>query len=367
MKKVLLFLACICSLVLITGGGIVQKRPRAYSPTETPSGSDYTELTPIIITPTGTTSTFNDYDVFTNHSIPKGSVLDLMVCNYSTTTTEGGARNDGSSLSRYLDLTGYYSTSIGYMSARFICTVDSSSGNIELYSENNSNIRFIIIGYWGSGTYTERFDTITVTSGTDNQFTDINLNTLFSTPVSRVYDVAMGHAVNGARNMGVRANGSSLSRLIDVPNSFGGGATVLNMFVKADASGIIEIYLEVYNQCTGYSMGYWDSSTDYEERFDDITPTSDSTWNDKDLTSYVSSPLFVEVLGLKKTTGTHTLGVRSKDSSTLTRTIAVGNGGANTTQYGGATFTSNLDADDILQVYSTDYVDAQFYHAGYFK
>jgi len=350
-------------------GGIINRIPRAFTAAATPTGDGYTEVNATAFSPTGTVDQFNDYDLYTNQSIPKGAVVEILVANSDATVEYyGGVCSDGqSALARKIQLAKKDGSTAGQLQCvRMITTCHSSTGKIEIYAENNTAISFEILGYWEGITFTERFDLITgITSGTDNMFTDVNLNTLFSTPVSRVYDIANGTFAAVKYYSGVRANGSSLDRRIDMGQAVGGGGNVTNWTVKADASGIIEVWLGNYLNCKAYSLGYFDATVDYQEAFDLVTPGNDDTWTSTDMTAYVTSPLQIEILFDVDYDGGY-VGGRGGDSASTTRKVEL-SGLPAAGQHYSTTFNSIPDTDDVIYLYGLDVSDCQFYHIGYFK
>ena len=58
--------------------------------------------------------------------------------------------------------------------------------------------------------------------------------------------------------MGVRENGSTFERKIELHESESGGADVFTMHVKADENSIIECYLENYTIGAFYLVGWWE-------------------------------------------------------------------------------------------------------------
>ena len=341
----------------------INRIPRAYSGAQPAPSLSYVELSPIFITPS-TAGSWTAYNL-NSHGIPKGAVVEIYAANKdSANEYYGGVRNVGSALDRRIQLV-KAETADSYSTVRMLSTVNTS-GEVEYYAENTSSIVFIIMGYWEGATFTERFDSID--NGTANAWTDYNLNSNFSTPVNQVYDIAICNSSTAERYAGVRANGSSLARYYDLGRAEGGGETCYNMFVKADASGIIEVFEEVTADIHCYSMGYWDTTLDYQELFEDISPSNSATWENKDISSYITDALFVESTLMQSTTASqkYNAGTRVNGSS-QDRYFASLSLGNNAAFRGGYAVTCNVDSAGFIQVYAGDDSKAYFNLIGYFK
>jgi len=135
---------------------------------------------------------------------------------------------------------------------------EDANGKIEVYTENAS-IDFRLVGYWTTapGTYTEEFASVGKPAS-DNSWLDLDL-TAGGAPDSSICEMLMCNGATRYENqMGVRANGSSLARILDVHEAEGSGRDCGRMHVKSDGSAVIEQRMEDVSD-TGefYLMGYW--------------------------------------------------------------------------------------------------------------
>lgn len=159
-------------------------------------------------TPAGTG--WQNYDIYTNKSVPKGAIAAILIRYNSTgTTVDAGVRTDGSSLSRYirvqpLTYTGGASDQMMYVK------VDSSTGLIETYASATANLTFYLLGYWTGVDFTEQWTSCM--PGSASAWTAVNLNSVASVPANRVASIYLGNKEAAANTLGVRTNGSSVTR-----------------------------------------------------------------------------------------------------------------------------------------------------------
>lgn len=142
---------------------------------------------------TVTTGGWRDYDIYTNLSVPKGAICDLLAY---------GARKDGSAIDRR-----------GTVCTKY-AVVDSSTGMVELYATITAN-QPILLGYFTSGvSYTEEYTAITLSSAT---------GWIESATVSKmgVQDIFMYGAASVA--LGTREYSSALSRYITPTSGYSVG------------------------------------------------------------------------------------------------------------------------------------------------
>jgi hypothetical protein len=115
---------------------------------------------------------------------------------------------------------------------------------------------------------------------------------------------------------GVKTNGSSLQRRLDLQEAEMGGVDTATMFVAADATAnaTIEIYAEDDFSVTFYLVGYFTTAPrTYNELFDSIgSPAGSATWETVSLNSFGVPANAVAEFSLANTTiaAEHTMGVR---------------------------------------------------------
>lgn len=102
-----------------------------------------------------------------------------------------------------------------------------------------------VTGGGGALAYTSKMELISAPAS-PNTWTNKDLSGgSFNVPANAICEILIENtSTNQERNVGVRPNGSSLIRSIDLHESEGGGTNVITIFVEADASSIIEIFAE---------------------------------------------------------------------------------------------------------------------------
>ena len=315
-------------------------------------------------TPAGTG--WQDYDIFTNKSVPKGAIACIIATYNSTgTTTSIGVRADGSSLSRYV-LMAPYAQSTGVNGVMMYVKVDSSTGLIETYASATANVTFYLVGYWTGVDFTEKFDS--AMPGSASAWTDVNLNTISGVPAGQVASVLLADKYSSAYTMGVRINGSSVVRSVPIRSQASGGAQThsVTMQVKTDGSGIVEVYTGSTTNTLVYCLGYFGPEMDYIE--DIQTGSIGSTgWTDWDITSYiVQDGRVADVICANNRNGAYvySYGVRINGSS-LSRYL-IGDRGDGT-GYSFHCYPTGTDASGILELYGSNSSYEYFRYLGAYK
>ncbi len=219
------------------------------------------------------------------YNVPANAVVEVAIRNERFNAERwGGVRAVGSSLER-----------------RFLLQEDGSGGGVDIvvmhvqadagsqiqhYADATSDFSFALLGYWTSGTYVEAWDTFT--AGADNSWQDLDLCTYGVGPAHAAEIVMTNdHNTGGNHLAGVRTNGSSLDRRIDLQNPESGGVDCGTMFVKADdtAKATVEVNAGDDTYIDFYLVGYWSvPPLAYTELFVDVgSPTADGVWEDLDL------------------------------------------------------------------------------------
>ena len=315
-------------------------------------------------TPAGTG--WQDYDIFTNKSVPKGAIACIIATYNSTgTTTSIGVRTNGSALNRYV-LMAPYAQSTGVNGVMMYVKVNASDGLIETYASATVNVTFYLVGWWTGVDFTEKFDS--AMPGSASAWTDVNLNTISGVPAGQVASVLLADKYSSAYTMGVRINGSSVVRSVPIRSQASGGAQThsVTMQVKTDGSGIVEVYTGSTTNTLVYCLGYFGPEMDYIE--DIQTGSIGATgWTDWDITSYiVQDGRVADVICANNRNGAYvySYGVRINGSS-LSRYL-IGDRGDGT-GYSFHCYPTGTDASGILELYGSNSSYEYFRYLGAYK
>lgn len=217
--------------------------------------------------------------------VPANAVVEIAVRNDNTSNERyGGVRAVGSSLERRILLR--EAESGGYDVVVMHVQADASS-QIEHYSDVTADVDFVLLGYWTCGSYVEAFESFT--AGASATWTDRELCTWGVRPGHVAEIVMTNDDPANEREAGVRTRGSLLQRRFNLAEAEDGGVDAVTLFAKADssASAAIQVYAQDDTDIDFYFVGYWDvAPLAYNELFVDLgSPTSSSTWQDRDLTA----------------------------------------------------------------------------------
>lgn len=174
---------------------------------------------------------------------------------------EAGVRTKGSSLERRVNLSA--SEAGGVATATMFSKADTSTGSkVQLYAQDDADVDFYLVGYWSAAprAYTELFADVGSPSA-DATWEDKDL-TASGVPNSAIAEFVLSNRdlTDGARDMGVRPNASSLARLLGLHKAQVGGGNLARMHVTSDASAVIEFHHSDISQAhTFYLSGYWAS------------------------------------------------------------------------------------------------------------
>jgi hypothetical protein len=96
---------------------------------------------------------WQDYDIFTNKSVPKGAVAEIVCANTNDAAARTlGVREDGSAINRYV--MPHEAEGLGGSHVTMLVTVDASTGLIETYCDSTTGVTFYLTGYWTGVTFT---------------------------------------------------------------------------------------------------------------------------------------------------------------------------------------------------------------------
>lgn len=234
-----------------------------------------------IITPT-VAGSWTEYDLIP-HGIPPSAVLEVAINNLTISVSAfGGVRATSGTLDRRIDI-------VRSVDGDSFCTmhvqVDSNS-KIDYYAENITNIQFNIIGYWVGCEYFERFDNFTLAASTTWESKALDI---YGISDNQIVDVLITNTdTANAREIGIRASGSTRTRLFDLSRSAGIGESCLTQWVEASGvNAAIDVYAEDNTKSNIYILGYLNIPPgDYTES--DVflpEPSVDATWETLDIGS----------------------------------------------------------------------------------
>jgi probable HAF family extracellular repeat protein len=300
-------------------------------------------------------------------NVPANAVVEIAVRNArNVAELSGGVRAVGSTLDRRLTL--MESEANGVTALVMHVQADASS-QIQHYSGGTGYVDFVLLGYWTSGTYVERFDTFT--PGANTSWEDKAFCSLGVGPAHIAEIVMTNDDPANPRDAGVRTKGSSLDRRLNLAAAVAGGVAPATMLVKADtsASANVQLYAQDNTDVDFYLVGYWSVAPNaYTELFTNVgSPSSSATWQDKDLTaSGVPDSAIAEFVVLNRdTAGPYNMGVRTNGSS-LARLLDLHKatfGGGNAGRMHVAT-----DASAVIEFYHANITKSHtFYLTGYWN
>lgn len=319
----------------------------------------------------GSDGTWSDYDLYTNHGVPKGAVAEIIMSNQEAGVEAlTGIRTDGSSVIRTVQL--HEAEGGGVTTCRMFVVCHATTGLIETYSEDISDANlFYLVGYWENVTFTESRTGYNI--GEAGSWVEVS-----TMPVAdRVYHFVLivGTYTNGqnyANTMGVRTGGSSLERKILIHESESDGSSVMDMMVKSNGTSV-ELYgdPEYYIEAGFDNMGYFGEELDFVEGWQQVTGLY-STWEIEDLSAYLDEDgRVVDMLLLNcDTANERHIGVRDGDDTTTDRYIteheAEDDGGA-TGEYTGFGMSATTNSSGEIYIYGHFSNTVISYFTGYFK
>jgi hypothetical protein len=260
-----------------------------------------------------TASTWTDVDL-TSYDVSANQVVEIGIRNSSISTVRsGGVRTKGSSIDRRLNL--HYATTQGWDMVTMQVKTDANK-KIQAYAGNTSDVHFYLIGYWNSGSYTEKYEAFT--AGSTGGWVDADL-TSYGIDANSVVEVMVTNTSTGAAYAGgVRGKGSLLNRKIMLHKSKGTANDVYTIMAKADANKKIQVWSD--NASVSFRLlGYWSTSPGtYNETFINmLRPVTNATWVTRKLAGCGVTPNAVceFVIGNAATSANDSVGVRRVGSS----------------------------------------------------
>ena len=312
------------------------------------------------------TGAWTDEDLFTDFSIPKGAVAEILIENPTDASTPTvGVRVNGSALSRWVVLheaEGLGDVPFGTHVSMYVQT--DANGVIEYWS-SSATVTFRVMGYFQGCTYREKIATFQ--TAINSEWVPVDLK-IYGVPRERVCDIWLNHD-DEANNpdIGVRTRGSALVRKEIVHEAEGGGNSGLTYIVRSDASGYVEVYTNDTADSFFTLFGYFSYEVDFVERWQQITLVTAAAWTDTDLTAYldVDGRIVHFVLSHNLTSYSRKLGIRTNGSA-LARLPSENEAESNA--YAGFGVSVKSDANGIVEYYINTAVAAGLWMLdGYFK
>jgi hypothetical protein len=204
----------------------------------------------------GGSNTWRDHNL-ASHDIAPNQVAEIVMANTSQNNERvAGLRPSGASYQRRFSL---HEAEKGGIDAATLMVESDASSIVEVFAETNADIDFYVVGHWSTppGSYT-------ATGGVNGQLAAsaswqaVDL-TPFGVPADAVAQFLFTNDSDNSENeMGVRATGSSLNRLLDLHEAEAGGADTATMQVKVDGSSQVEWYAESgATDLFFYPVGWW--------------------------------------------------------------------------------------------------------------
>lgn len=235
----------------------------------------YSTLTPTVA---GTWTTVN---LNTLYGVPGNSVVEVaFVVSQGNADRTGGVRAVGSGLNRYITVNRASTNDL--MNVMVMHVQANATGQIQYYVDNTARTSFVVLGYWTTGTYVERFSTVTTTA--NNTWQTVNA----AAGAGLVGEFVLVNRTTTDKYLGVREVGSSIDRRAYLRTPTNATANTVTMHSKVDASNQVQLYLSDRANSTVYYVGYWSVAPEeqFTELFSDIgKPTVNATWQDYNLSS----------------------------------------------------------------------------------
>jgi hypothetical protein len=223
---------------------------------------------------------WTEYNLSAN-GIPPSAVVEVAINNLTLANPAfGGVRATSGTLDRRIDI-------VRSVDGDSFCTMHvqaDAESKIEYYAESTSNIQFNLIGYWVGCEYFERFDSFSPSNSGVWESKALDTYTVSS---GQIVDVLITNTDNSlAREVGVRASGSTRDRKFDLSECGNLGESCLTQWVQASgATAAIQVYVEENTDSNVYILGYLNippgDYTELDASFPE--PTTDATWEAIDI------------------------------------------------------------------------------------
>ncbi len=302
------------------------------------------------------------------YSIPANAILEIAISNVDTgNEAYGGVRSGASTtLDRRVRI---HEAEPSGSDVTTMFVQASATSSIQYYSDDTNDIRFTILGYWTSGTYTERWSVFGPAA--NNWTTDWNLNT-YGVADGNVAEIVLVNT-DGSNEYaaGVRTLGSTLTREVTIHEPEQGGVDTATMLVRASTSNATIRYRNANAAIDFYVAGFFSTlptGLEYYERWDDLGgPASANTWTDRrldDITVPNSAIADVAYANTAADDTTVTIGVRANGSS-LSRTAELHEAEAGGQNHARSHVTAGSDASSTIEYFTGNTAYDSFRLAGY--
>ncbi len=295
--------------------------------------------------------------------VPANAVVEVAVVNTADQIRWGGVRAVGSGLERRLNL-----RKAGTASSILVMHVQADgNGRIEHYAENSADVSFVLLGYYSSGTYVERWNLITAddsNSWSSHELVDQNV------AAGAVAEIVLTNSLSyAAQSAGVRRIGSTVERRINLHQADYSSVTANTLLVNAssDADAIIELFAESASAVYFYVAGFWsDAPGAYTESAAATGPVnSPDSWQNFDLKAAAGVPAgAIASIGLANVSASkdNAMGLREVGSA-LPRSLNLRTADGYSAEL--ATLQVLTDSNGYIQRYSGANTDLGFYIFGW--
>ena len=190
------------------------------------------------------------------YGVPADSVVEVVVANTSASASySAGVRGAASADERRLDI--HEAEGGGVDVLTLLANADAGS-QIEVYAESDASIDFYLAGYWSDppGSYSE--STVLVGKPLTSATWETADLSAIGVPVDSVANIVMLNAQSDTEaQLGVRATGSSLQRVLGLQEAEGGGSDLASTHVNVGAGGQIEWYDADTQNHEFWLVGWW--------------------------------------------------------------------------------------------------------------
>lgn len=245
--------------------------------------ANYIETDPSNFFATGA-DVWEKYDLLSNKSVPASTesspvVAEILLTNiFAFAVNFAGVRSTDSILDRRFRLVNPQGGGIDAVS--IFVPVDTS-GNIEIYSDNTSQIAFSVLGYWQGASYTE--DNNNFQSTQNASWVNYDLGSGYANSVA---EIVISNSNTVLESGGVRSVGSSYNRYHEICRGITLQSDRVTMHVNTSgANGTIQIFASSSGDINFTSVGRWDNSfADYNETFiASGDTTANNVWQQSDI------------------------------------------------------------------------------------
>lgn len=310
-----------------------------------------------------TEGSWTQYNIANLHSIPSGSVVEVIITNKDTGKEYwGGVRENGTILDRRVQL--HEAEGGGVTTCRMFTKM---LGNlIQYYTQENTDIVFTIVGYWENVDFTELFSKAPfsgVGSWASVQLSDPNA-------ADRVCHFLLDIEDENSYTLGVRTVGSSLERKILAHEAEGGGSSTIDMIAKASATYHISQYTSGGAADYLIHTGYFGAELDFIEGYTEVDAVlSGGVWGQMDMSAYLDEDGRVcdFLLANDVYSSEYFIGVRDGDDTTTNRYIEEHEGeGDIAKDYPGFGMSAKSNSSGMVYGYKEG-ANCEIYFLGYFK